>query len=91
VQIERLVWRRKTVEKIQRKHRVTREEVEEIFWGQPYFRRSGEVAYAFGQTRAGRYLFVVFKSVGQSYAEILTAREMDETEKHYYKKRRKPR
>ena len=55
-----------------------------------HFRVSRDVIYAFGQTQAGRYLFVVFRFLSQGRAQIITARAMDETEKRCYKKRRGP-
>lgn len=89
MQVEELIWREHTVEKLQRKHQVTQAEVEEVFFlGKPYFRGSGKVSYVFGQTQAGRYLFVVFKSLGQGRAEVITARPMDQAERRHYKKRR---
>lgn len=89
MQVEELVWHEQVVEKIQHKHRVTQTEVKEVFFsGTPHFRGAGGVAYAFGQTQAGRYLFIVFKPLGQRRAEIITAREMNPTEKRYYKKRK---
>ncbi|MBI1742615.1 hypothetical protein HYR54_06050 [Candidatus Acetothermia bacterium] len=63
--------------------------MEEVFFANsPQFRKSGEVTYAFGQTRAGRYLFIVFKHLSRGRAQVITARAMDQTEKRYYKKRR---
>ena len=89
MQVEELIWREHIIEKLQRKHQVTQAEVEEVFFaGRPYFRSSSNVVYAFGQTQAGRYLFVVFKYVGQERAAIITARAMDHAERRYYKKRR---
>lgn len=55
------------VEKLAIKHRVTQDEVEEVFFNRPHYRfvepghRTGEDVYAAGgQTDAGRYLVVFF-------------------------------
>jgi len=76
------------VEKIERKHGVATEEVEEVFLGGREFRRGpkgrrkGEdLYYALRQTGAGRYLFIVFILKRQGKALVLTARAMTEREK----------
>ena len=58
-----IIWLEEIVEKIEHKHRVTREEVREVLNGSSHFRfvekghRRGENVYsAMGQTSAGRYL-----------------------------------
>ena len=64
---EDILWLPEIVEKIQAKHGVTPEEVEELFAGRPRFFRGpkghypGEdVYYALGETGGGRRLFVAY-------------------------------
>ncbi len=67
MRIEGVIWLDAIVEKIERKHDVSLEEVEEVFAGKPRFRyverghRRGEDVYAaIGKTAAGRSLIVFF-------------------------------
>ena len=84
VRISGFIWLRNIVEKIEAKHRVSLDEVEEVFLASPQFRRlekgkvEGEDVYgAYGQTEAGRYLTVVFIRKLGGRALIITARDMD--------------
>lgn len=74
-----VIWLEEIVEKIERKHRVTQNEVREILRNSLHFRfvekghRRGENVYsALGQTSAGRYLNVFFvrKKTGQVFTDI---------------------
>jgi hypothetical protein len=65
MKITGLIWLEQIVEKLEVKHRVSPEEVEQVFSKQPGIRRMkkghyrGEDVYrALGQTDAGRYLVV---------------------------------
>jgi uncharacterized DUF497 family protein len=67
VRIECIVWLDSIVEKLDGKHHVSIEEVEEVFSGKPHFRyverghRRGEDVYAaIGKTESGRNLIVFF-------------------------------
>ena len=62
-----VIWKEQFIDKIESKHRVTVEEVEEVLFSNAHFRRAekgrvkGEDIYvAYGQTKAGRYLVVLF-------------------------------
>ena len=62
-----IIWLEEIVEKIERKHHVTQDEVREILGGSSHFRfvekghqRNENVYAALGQTSAGRYLIVFF-------------------------------
>jgi uncharacterized protein len=62
-----IIWLEEIVEKIDRKHRVTQDEVKDVLRSSSHFRfvekghRRGENVYsAMGQTSAGRYLIVFF-------------------------------
>ncbi len=93
--IDDFIWLPDIVEKLAVKHRVTQEEVEEVFFNRPGYRfvesghRRGEDVYAAsGQTDAGRYLIVFFIQKRDSRAAlIVTARDMDEKERRRYEQR----
>jgi uncharacterized DUF497 family protein len=81
------------VEKIERKHRVTQDEVREILRGLSHFRfvekghRGGENVYAaMGQTNSGRYLIVFFVRKTTQEAPIVSARDMTGSERNLYEK-----
>ncbi|MCH8296337.1 BrnT family toxin [Candidatus Poribacteria bacterium] len=91
MQIDEIIWLTQFVEKLERKHSVTIEEVEEVFVNRPRFRfvakgqRSGEDVYsAMGQTDAGRYLIIYFILKPHSRALIVSARDMDRKERRQY-------
>jgi|FaiFalFF_MnMetaG_3_1042247.scaffolds.fasta_scaffold05022_2 uncharacterized DUF497 family protein len=44
---------------------------------------------AYGQTVAGRYLFVVFRYLGGGKAKTITAYEMTEKQRRYYRRLRR--
>lgn len=94
MRIEDFIWIPDFVEKIFVKHHVTQDEAEEIFFNTPRFRfvesgyRKGEDVYsACGQTDAGRYLIVFFVLKDGNTALIVSARDMDKTERKHYEKR----
>jgi uncharacterized DUF497 family protein len=67
VRIDSLIWLPQVVDKLAWKHGVSPEEVEEVLFSKPVFRKiqkghiPGEDLYAsLGRTRAGRYLAVFF-------------------------------
>lgn len=86
------IWLEDIVEKLEVKHNVFPEEIEEVFDNKPkimkmnkgHFR--GEDVYrALGQTQAGRYLAIFFIHKLTHEALILSARDMDGKEKSYGK------
>ena len=69
MKIARFLWKDQFIEKLERKHAVSTDEVEEVFRNAPHFdfvakgHVVGENVYwALGQTDAGRYLTVFFIS-----------------------------
>jgi uncharacterized protein len=93
VKIKSLIWLPEVIEKLEAKHGVTVEEVEEVFELGPVYRRGprgkrrGENLYmAYGQTEAGRYLFIVFAYKLNRRALILSARDMTDKERLLYRK-----
>jgi len=93
--IDDFIWLTDILEKLAVKHRVTQEEVEEVFFNRPRYRfvesghRPGEDVYsASGQADAGRYLIVFFIHKLGNTALILSARDMDRRERRRYERRR---
>ena len=91
MQIRELIFLDRIIEKLDRKHRVRPQEVEEIFFQIPKFRfiekgtRKNENVYAaLGQTYSGRYLIVFFIYKQNRNALILSARDMDNAERRRY-------
>ncbi|MCA9972057.1 MAG: BrnT family toxin [Anaerolineales bacterium] len=89
------LWREDVIDKLWWKHKVTIEEVEEIFDNQPRVekiekgRYQGEDVYAaLGQTSAGRYLVVIFIYKHDQRALVNTAREMTSRERKRYGRKR---
>ena len=76
------------LEKIEVKHHVKFEEVEETcLCDQRHIRRGRAGLYkVFGQSAAGRYILVVLADKGGGDWKIATARLMTDTEKRLYKK-----
>ena len=91
MKIREIIWLEDIIEKINRKHNVTQEEVMEVLNNKPSFRwvekghRKGEDVYAaLGQTNEGRYLIVFFVYKGKGKALIVTARDMTKSERRFY-------
>lgn len=91
MKIQKIIWLEVIVEKLAVKHRVRPKEVEEVLQNRPQFyfmetgNRLGEDVYmALGQTKAGRYLTILFIHKHQSQALILSARDMAKAERKRY-------
>jgi uncharacterized protein len=89
--INDFVWLPHILEKLERKHHVTQDEAEEVFFNRPRYRfvesgyRADEGVYsASGQTDSGRYLIVFFIHKPDNTALILSARDMDRNERRRY-------
>ena len=89
--IDGFIWLPDFLDKIEIKHHVTQDEVEQVFFNRPRYRfvekghRRGEDVYsAGGQTDAGRYLIVFFIHKPVNTALILSARDMDRRERRLY-------
>jgi uncharacterized DUF497 family protein len=88
-----VIWKDRFIDKIEAKHRVRTEEVEQVLFGKPHVRRTrrgrikGEDLYtAYGQSADGRYLVVFFIHKEHSAALPISARDMTETERTYYER-----
>lgn len=93
-----IIWNQDFVDKMERKHRVTADEVEEVLFSKPHMRRAekgrvlGEDLYvAYGQAVAGRYLVVFFILKYQTAAFPISARDMTQAERRYYGQQREAR
>lgn len=89
-----IIWLEEIVEKIERRHHVTQNEVREVLGSSRHFRfvekghRRGENVYsALGQTGAGRYLIVFFVRKKTGQAIPISARDMSASERKRYEKR----
>ena len=89
-----VVWLPEIVEKVAIKHRVGPDEVEEIFFNKPKYRflesgfRVGEDVYtASGQSDSGRHLIVFFIHKRDNRALIISARDMDASERKRYERK----
>ena len=71
-------------------HGVTIFEVEEaILFDRPFYQRSREDKYiVYAVTQEGRYLFIVFVIKDNGWIRVISARDMSEKEKRYYKKKK---
>ncbi len=92
--IDDFIWLPAILEKLEIKHRVAPEEVEEVFLRGPRVKfvetglRPGEDVYAAaGQTLGGRYLIVFFIWKDTHTALIVSAREMDRKERRRYERK----
>ena len=90
MKIEKISWDQETVDHIS-KHLVSPEEVEELLFNGvdiPLMMRGREGRYlAYGKTQGGRLLFIVWASKYKK-TKIITARDMTEKEKRFYKRRK---
>lgn len=78
-------------DKLAWKHSLTIDEVEEVFFNQPRYRsvesgvRPGEDVYsAYGQTYSGRYLVIFFIHKAGNVAFVISARDMEGSERRLY-------
>ena len=87
--IHTLDWNEENQNHIAR-HGVAIFEIEEaILFNKPFYQRSREGKYvAYAVTEEGRFLFIVFVAKGHGRIRVITARDMTEKEKRYYKKRK---
>ncbi len=94
MRIEGIVWLKDILDKIEAKHSVQQSEVEEIFKNVPkiQFCEKGKIKeenlyVARGQTDSGRYLAVFFIFKKTREALIVSARDMDKSERRNYAKK----
>lgn len=94
MRIDDFIWLDEFVDKLEEKHGVYQDEVEDVFRNRPAIRRvqkgktKGEDLYrALGQTDDGRYLFIIFVyKPSNNNALIVSARDMSTKERKSYGK-----
>jgi uncharacterized DUF497 family protein len=96
MRVTNIIWLTQFVEKIERKHGVSIDEVEQVFANRSRVRLltrgdvSGENLYrAVGQTDDGRYLAVFFIYKGKNSALVISARDASSGERKSYGKHKK--
>jgi len=89
--INNIIWLEHVVDKLESRHHISPEEVEEVFYNKPKYRKAqkgkfeGEdLYYAYGQTDSGRYVFVVFIYKTTRDVLVVSARDMDRKERRRY-------
>lgn len=92
--IEDIIWLPHIVDKLLWKHHVTPQEVEEVLFDSPMYRKvqrghiEGEDLFAaLGQTNTGRKLIVFFVYKLNKEALLISARDMTKKEKKQYEGR----
>ncbi len=95
MRVTRVIWLPEIEDKLWQKHAVHVEEIEEVLFDDPRVRfverghREDEDMYAaYGQTDAGRYLIIFFILKAGNQALIVSAREMDDSERRSYGRRK---
>lgn len=88
------LWKKQFIEKLEQKHQVLKDEVEEVFGNNPRFNFiakgdvTGQNLYrALGRTDAGRYLTVLFIQKRAGLALVVSARDMTRRERRRYGKK----
>jgi uncharacterized protein len=91
MRIEGIIWFPEIIDKLLRKHHVNQEEIEEVLYNRPVYRKiqkgriPGEHLYsALGRTESGRYLIVFFIYKNTHDVIIISARDMDDSERRQY-------
>jgi len=80
-------WDDDNISHIER-HEFTPDEVEEVFAGEYKVRRAREKRYiALGETLDGRLAFVVFRRLSGGLVRVITARDMETTERRLFRRK----
>ena len=95
--ISGIIWFDDIADKLEWKHHVSTDEVEQVLFGKPYVEFKGkgktnpdeDVYVALGRTNAGRYLLVAFILKAGQRALPLSARDQTRSERRYYEKVKK--
>lgn len=95
MQLYDVIWKERYIQKLEDKHGVSVEEVEQALFSSPFIRRiekgkiKGEDLYAaYGKTEFGRYLITFFIYKKTSAALPISARDMTQSEKRYYERQK---
>ena len=70
------------------RHRVSASEVEEAAYAHGLAIRGREpgIYEVYGRTEAGRYLMIAVRYLGKGVCRLITARDMDDSERRLYKR-----
>ncbi len=95
MRLREIIWKERFIEKLEDKHGVFTDEVEEIIFGKPHIRKAGkghikgeDLYVAYGKTENGRYLVVFFIRKEKIAALPISARDMTKLEKKYYERQK---
>ena len=70
------------------RHQFTPDEVEEVFAGDYKVRRTRQRLYvALGETLDGRLAFIVFRRLSGGLIRVVTARDMENRERHLFRRK----
>lgn len=70
------------------RHQFSHEEVEEVFAGDYRVRRTRHKLFiALGETLDGRLAFVVFRRLPKGLIRVVTARDMDDSERRMFRRK----
>lgn len=88
MRVAEIVWVREIADKVQWKHGLKPEKVEEACFDQrAHIRKARGGRYTLlGRTEAGRCVFVVFQKLGPGRILIITARDMTDSERDLYER-----
>jgi len=82
-------WDEANADKLIERHSVYRDEAEECFYNPHKIKRAGPNSYyLYGQTDAGRYLFLVYELKAANVIRIYSARNMTKAERSKYRRRK---
>jgi uncharacterized DUF497 family protein len=94
--INEIIWKEQFIDKIEKKHNVSTDEVEQIIFSNSHVRFTekgkikGENLYVtYGQTKNGRYIVVFFIYKRNKTVMPISARDMSISERRYYEKQKK--
>ena len=89
IRIKDFLWDRDNIAHIT-EHGVNPEEVEEACFFNPLVRKSKKERYfVFSQTQSGRYLTIIIEILGGGWIKVITARDMDDSERKKYRRFRR--
>ena len=88
-----VIWLQKIIDKIETKHHITQNEVEQVLVNKPQYRfiekgkiEREDVYAAYGRTDAGRYVTIIFIRKFSNRALVISDRDMDKKERKQYGK-----
>ena len=89
MRIAEFEWDEDNVVHLSLGHGIEAEEAEEVFAVSPLYGKTKRGHYAaFGPTRVGRLLVVVFEVKGKGLVRVITGSDMDSAERRYYQQQR---